>query len=311
MAAAVTRFVLSLSWRVKRLQLALSDRVDLIRSRNREIEDCTSVCLMLGPYRNLTTLTAATLFLHPTCQVLNHAGARIYGNGQVDFLSEYSEERFDRFVRFAITISAKGQGGSLGGSITHSHAFDYPRMTEAFGEDPRLIKERITCLCWKQSLKTSNRIRDARVDLPAILGSNDRLRFLMPVRHPLDCAESNLRTGHLSLFRGLDKESSVFDVVDAVLDEIYWFALQQEAWPDRFFCFFEHAISAETLVELATFLDLDPSASWLSKAKSVMVTESRYDHSSELVGFYRQAVSDRFSRFPVMSEGLLAFSADQ
>ncbi|MEM7479491.1 MAG: hypothetical protein AAF483_31280, partial [Planctomycetota bacterium] len=75
---------------------------DLVESLTRDIGECQSVCLALGPYRNLTTLTAATLFLHPNCQVLNHAGSRIYGNTEVDFLADYSRERFDRFIQFAI-----------------------------------------------------------------------------------------------------------------------------------------------------------------------------------------------------------------
>ena len=92
---------------------------DLVASRSLDIRDCETVCLALGPYRNLTTLTAATLFLHPNCQVLNHAGNRIYGNEEVDFLSNYSKERFDRFIQFATQISIQGARGDVGGSITH------------------------------------------------------------------------------------------------------------------------------------------------------------------------------------------------
>ena len=102
----------------------LTDRIDLMTSRFIDIKDCQSVCLTLGPYRNLTTLTAATLFLHPNCQVLNHAGKRIFGNRKVDFLSDYSKDKLDRFIQFAIKISSKGQRGKLGGSIIYSHAFD-------------------------------------------------------------------------------------------------------------------------------------------------------------------------------------------
>src|SRR5689334_13648080 len=86
----------------------MADNIDLILSSFIDISECKSVCLALGPYRNLTTLTAATLFLHPNCQVLNHGGMRIFGNLQVDFLSNnYSEERFNRFVQYAIRISTK------------------------------------------------------------------------------------------------------------------------------------------------------------------------------------------------------------
>lgn len=112
----------------RRLGLLISDAVDLWWSRNLDVQNVRSVCLFLGPYRNLTTLTASILFLHPYIQVLNHAGMRIFGNKKVDFLQDFNKETFDRFTQFAITISGKGYKGVLGGSITYGHAFDYPLM---------------------------------------------------------------------------------------------------------------------------------------------------------------------------------------
>ena len=182
---------------VKRKYLNLNDYIDLLRSRSLNITNCKSVCLALGPYRNLTTLTAATLFLHPNCQVLNHAGSRIYGNNHVDFLSDYSEERLNHFIQFAIRISGKGRRGNYGGSITYSHAFDskYEIKNKFVKSSLELEKKQIKCLFWKESLLTSNLIREKNVDLCSIFEKDDRLRFLMPIRNPLDCAMSNLKTG--------------------------------------------------------------------------------------------------------------------
>ena len=47
--------------------------------------------VLLGPYRNLTTLTASVLALHPQCQVLNHAGGRLLRRGALDFISSPDE----------------------------------------------------------------------------------------------------------------------------------------------------------------------------------------------------------------------------
>ena len=69
------------------------------------------LCLFLGPYRNLTTLTASTLFLHPNCQVLNHASTRIFGDQRIDFFANYSDATFDAFLRYAIHISQSGARG--------------------------------------------------------------------------------------------------------------------------------------------------------------------------------------------------------
>ena len=290
-------------------KLKFSDAIDLLMSRSIDISDCESVCLALGPRGNLTTLTAATLFLHPDCQVLNHAGTRIYGNKQMDFLSDYSQERFNRFIQFAIKISTKGYRGDRGGSITISHAFDSKYITkdvyQKTGEG--LVKEHIRCLFWKESQRTSNLIREKHVDLGNIFKQNDKLRFLQPIRNPMDCAISNLNTGHVTMFKGLSKSSSVIEVTRTILDEIVWLGELMESYPGRFHYYFEHEISEKMLVNLANYLGLDPNEVWLTNALKVMKTKPSYEHNSELSTFYRDYVTDKFSRFPVLSEGLLLF----
>ena len=291
-------------------ELRLSDEIDLIKSRSIDTSDCKSVCLALGPRGNLTTLTAATLFLHPDCQVLNHAGTRIYGNRQMDFLSDYSDKRFERFIQFAVRISTKGFRGDRGGSITYSHAFDSRYQTKEIyqktGEG--LVKEHIRCLFWKESHRTSNLIREKHVDLGNIFKQNDRLRFLQPIRNPMDCAFSNLNTGHVTMFKGLNKQSPVIEVTRAILDEIRWLGELIESFPDRFTYYFEHEISREMLVRLAKFLGLEPTEAWLTGALSVMKTKPSYEHDPKLLAFYQDYITSKFSRFPALSDGLLRFS---
>jgi hypothetical protein len=291
-------------------EIKLADSFDLFMSRSIDISDCESVCLAIGPTGNLTTLTAATLFLHPDCQVLNHGGTRIFGNKQIDFLSDYSEERFKRFIQFAIRISNKGYRGYLGGSIVYSHAFDPKYETKEIYEKTGegLVKEHIKSLFWKESHRTYNLIRDKHIDLGAIFKRTDKLRFLLPIRNPMDCAISNLKTGHVHLFTGLNKNSSVWEVTRAILDEIYWYTETRESFPDRFFHFYEHTISRDMLAALAKFMRLDPNEDWLTNALSVMKTKPSYDHGSDLLASYREYVQSKFSQFPGMAESLLLFS---
>jgi hypothetical protein len=285
-----------------------TDVADLAASRGVDISACKSVCLALGPYRNLTTLTAATLFLHPNCQVLNHAGGRIFGNDEVDFISNFSRARLDRFIQFAIAISAKGERGKVGGSITHSHAFTHDEMKEAFAKSgAQLTKTRIESLFWKESLHTSNLIREKNVDLAAMFAADSRIRFLLPIRNPMDCAISNLKTGLVDVFRGLRRDSPMADVTRAVLDEIRWFAELQEKFPSRFFHYFEHEISRDMLVRLAQFLELQPTEAWLQEAAGVMKIKPSYDHDPALVTAYRDHIRASFSKLPAYSKGLLAF----
>lgn len=288
---------------------AASDTVEAPARTAFNVDDVNSVCLTLGPYRNLTTLTASTLFLHPRCQVLNHAGRRVFGNKEIDFLADFSTARLDRFIEHAVALSAAGQRGAPGGSITLSHAFNPEnRMGEVY-EKTGLgrVKQEIRCLFWKESLHTSNYIRRRRIDLAELLGQDQRLRFLLPIRHPLDCAVSNLKTGHVKLFRGIDESASSIDVTAAILDEIFWFAQLHERHPDRFFYFFEHDINRAMLIELAGFLLLDADEDWINNALSVMQIKPGYTHDPQLVEFYTAQVRERGARFPALTKDLLDF----
>jgi hypothetical protein len=249
--------------------------------------------------------------LHPECQVLNHAGRRIFGNAEVDFLTEFSRERVNRFIQFAIAISAKGQRGNVGGSIIHSHAFDEKyEMKDAFARiGAELTKKVVRCLFWKESLHTSNLIREKHVDLAAIFAADSRPRFLMPIRNPMDCAVSNLKTGMVDVFRGLRRDSPVADVTRAVLDDVLWFAQLQQQFPSRFFYFFEHSISRDMLVRLAEFVDLEPTEVWLTEALAVMKTKPSYDHNAALISAYCEHVSSRFTGFPELSSRLLKYAS--
>ena len=170
-----------------------------------------------------------------------------------------------------------------------------------------ILKERITCLFWKESLRTSNYIRQKKVDLGKIFEKEERLRFLLPIRNPLDCAKSNLRTGHASRFQGLTASSSEIEVTKAVLDEILWFAELHGQYPGRFFYYFEHEISREMLINLAAFLQIDPRETWLTNAHSAMKIMKSYDHDANLVTFYKEYVNTRFEKFPILKNGLLLF----
>ena len=121
-----------------------------------------SVCIFMGPYRNLTTLTSALLNLHPHCQVLNHAAMRVLDDDAINFLSHYSDERFGRFCNFAIEESQGGKRGDYGGSITLSHAFDHEVMSSAYEEryGGNLRKDEVRSIVWKDSQRLTNFLRD-------------------------------------------------------------------------------------------------------------------------------------------------------
>jgi hypothetical protein len=249
------------------------------------------------------------LFLHPQCQVLNHAGAQVFCTDS-DFLEETTRLRVDSFIRHATELSAGGARGDCGGSITLSHAFDgQHRMKELFKQSRlSLVKQDIRTVFWKESHRTANLIRERGVDLSALFAADPRPRFLLPIRHPLDCAASNIKTGHVKFFKGLADPQSLPAVCDAVLDEILWAMQLAARFPERFFHFYEHEIDDDMLRKMEKFLELDHHDGWLALAREAMTSKSHYPHPPALLKHYRSAVSARFGDFPEAAAQLLAFT---
>jgi hypothetical protein len=295
---------------MKRLGHAVRREFDLFLSRRVDTRELRTVCVVLGPYRNLTTITAAMLALHPRCQVLNHAGARILDRRRLDFLRYHDPATFDAFTRYAIQISRAGRRGDYGGSITLSHAFaSSPRLKDVYraAYGASLVKQVIRSVFWKESLVVANHIRDHRIDLGHLFQAQAGLRFLLPVRNPLDCAASNLKTGHVARFRGLDARTPIESVVLAILDEFRWFLELRDRHPDRFFSFFAHEFTRSTLRDMAGFLALEAEEQWQEAALEAFRIESPYHHSETLREFYAAAVRERLSSHPGFAAKLLKY----
>lgn len=295
--------------KVEDLFLATKKEIDLFRSRDVDTSDVRTVCLFLGPYRNLTTLTASLLFLHPDCQVLNHAGSRILGDDRLDFIHTYNQASFWSFVRYAIQISESGKRGNYGGSITLSHAFSRKhKMGQVFRETGfSLRKEHISALVWKESQKVSNHLRDSGFDFDTVFQVNDQLKFILPIRNPLDCTESNLKTGHVRILENQDRSSHPISVMTTILDEIAWFAELEQQHPDRFFHYFAHRLDETILKSMAGFLSLEMNEEWLRRSLAVSRIKSHYEHPPRMIQEYRSAVDKKFMDLPSFRQGLQAF----
>ncbi len=272
-----------------------------------------TLCMFLGPYRNLTTLTASILALHPNCQVLNHAGERVFDDNRVNFLFDYTDDKFHAFCKFAIAASQGGEHGDYGGSITLSHAFEHTKTREVYERrfGGSLLREEVRSIAWKESLRVANFIRRHDVDIPGLLERNPKIRFLMPVRNPLDCAVSNSKTGHVQHFKDLRSDAPIEAILDAFLREYAWFVRLEEQFPRRFFSFHQDEVDAEMLRGLARFLELDATRTWIEDALEIYDVTGKYTHSGELVGRYESMVRLHFDWSPDRRERLLRFAGEQ
>jgi hypothetical protein len=276
-------------------------------------EQLESVCMLLGPYRNLTSLTCSVLSLHPQCLVLNHAGVRMLPNARLNFLLNYSRDKFNEFVRYAAYASQGGSRGEYGGDIRHSHAFFLESMRQAEATLRGTARRPTKSLVWKDSHLVGNFLRAARVDVSRLLQRNDKLRFLLPIRDPIDCAISNLRTGHVEFFReshGLSRASTVEEVVAAVLDEIAWFVALRErsGRPENFFLYFEHEIGNDVLEKMLRFLGLSRDETYLAAAGGAFKISRSADVEPRPVAAYARLVQEKFVRHPELRDGLMKFA---
>ena len=270
-----------------------------------------TICLPLGPYRNLTTMTAGLLSLHPRCQVLNHAGQKLLGDPATNFLNGPTNEKVHAFLAAALDLARGGQRGQEGGSITKSHAFDpqHPMgrlYRERFGDS--LDKPGAEALFWKESLHASNFLRGNSIDVPGLLAAEARLQFLVPIRNPLDCAYSNIATSHTRFFADLAPEAGILQVTEAVLDLLLWSTQQALQCPERFLLLFEHQMGRSTLSQLAEFLGLEPEEQWLDDATEACQLKPGYCHEPALVDAYVEMVKRKFADFPPLQAGLLHFA---
>jgi len=257
-------------------------------------EEIKSLCLVVGPYRNLTTLISAIVSLHPNAQVLNHAFDRVVAIDNINIFKQYSNQKFHDFVKYLVHISKAGTRGSYGGSILHSHAYaNHPEMKAAYekryGSDT--LKSEVETLFWKESLSVTRYLRDATTeDVNQLLSSNKKLRLLQPVRNPIDCAISNLNTGTMASQLTNQAEPGFENTLQAIFNEFIWFDKIAENFPDQAMYYTQDDISDIGLSKLANFLDIQDTEEWHTAAKEAVNLKPSYEINQDVTDYYHKQV---------------------
>ncbi len=262
------------------------------------------IVVPLGPYRNLTTQTAAIFALHPNAIVLNHAGRRIFPRRSLNWVRKPEPQRLDQFIRAAVRLCQGGQRGDYGGSILLSHAFQNVEVRAAYQRrfQDKIIKNSVSVLYWKESMRVTNclingqNIRDVLVYLPNVL-------FLVPVRNPIDCAKSNVRTAkwqHITDERRFEK------VLDRIIELYAWIWSVRADYENRFLFLWEHETSEEKLRSLARFAHLSHDPVWISDVTTALGVRKRWQTNEEIKEFER-CVLGRTNQGSELQDQLLKF----
>jgi hypothetical protein len=240
--------------------------------------DVVSVGLMLCPNRNLTTLTAAVLSLHPHVQVLNHGFERLEAAGLLRFLQSGSEDDLEAFVRGAIGYSAYGRRGDYGGNILLSHAFDRAELRAAYARRYAVepLKPEIRCLVWKDGARLLEYLRANDIAAVGLAERLPRLRFLSPLRRPV----AHLR----SLKRYYAPQPPDYvrpSLPDLTVESVakYMLAAHEEflAWrqqrPAQFYVFTEDELGEQGAAALADFLGISADETWRQLAATFFIDD--------------------------------------
>ncbi|MBP7001303.1 hypothetical protein [Amaricoccus sp.] len=267
----------------------------------------TTAVLPLGPYRNLTTMTAALFALHPQAVVLNHAADRVFASRHDPFDAP-GPERWRAFKAVALRLLRHGRKSSYGGNVLLSHAFRGRPIEAAyrarFGDV--LAKPEATTLFWKDSMRFQNRFEAGRPSVEAFLAAVPETVFLFPVRNPMDCARSNLATGHVRHL--LPEDQRTFDAtLRRVLESLRWFRARERADPERFWSFTEAELGGDFFARFAAFARLPADPAWLADAPGAVEIAPRSEHKPGRPELYARLVAELFADDPAMRARLERF----
>jgi len=262
-----------------------------------------TVAFLVGPYRNLSTLSAAVLSLHPQVQVLNHAGDRMLAQPALNFAADPRREVLEAFLSAAVENSAGGQRGQFGGSIVYSHAFSEPAVRAAYEAryGGQLVKTDARCFVWKEPMRLQQRWMRRAGSLEALLASCDEVRLLAPFRRPLDVALSSMKTGHSRMLTG--KEEPTFEeTLEAVLDAFAWVLRHRDRWPDRVFFYTQWEVDEGLFRRMARFLSLTEDARWIEDAVRCFAVRRPMPATDDQYALFRERTPRKLAAWPQLAQ---------
>ena len=266
-----------------------------------------NVVLPLGPYRNLTTMTAALFALHPRSVVLNHAAMRVFGT-RFDPFDDLRPDRWRTFKAGATRLLRHGRKSSYGGNVLYSHAFRGGLLAlyrERYGET--LLKPGASTLFWKDSMRFQNRFEAGDPGMEDWLAANGQSVFIFPVRDPMDCARSNRATGHWHHLVPQD-QAQFGPILRRVLEALRWFRRWERQDPSRFWSFTEAEIDAGFPARFAAACRIDPDPRWLADAPRAIQVAERSEHKPENRALYLRLLDELFADDPEMRARLDVFA---
>jgi len=270
------------------------------------IDKLDTILLPLGPYGNLTTLFGVIVSLHPQMVVLNHAAERLFQFPEIDFLRDCSKEKQRRFLKVSARLLQDGKGGPHGGSILKSHAYQDPRLERMyrgrFGSE--MLKSDARVLFWKDSHRIQNHITGVADGMERIAESFKNVKFVLPIRNPIHCVNTNIKENHWRFFASKD-EAYFEPLMKKVLANIRWILTHKTLTSDRLLTIWEPNLLSKGLDQLCDFCDIKTDPGWKTSVENEISLRDRATTHEELSTFER-LVEQEFRDLPDIRNNLMS-----
>ena len=243
-----------------------------------------TICLTTVASRNLTTLFVSCCMLHPQIQTLNHCPS-MNESPKTDWLKDYSNEKINNFINRVKHINKHEINVDRdGGVIVTDHAFK-GYIKEAFEKRyTTLIKEDMKSIVWKDSPRNTKLLMNQNIE--ELIKKNDKLRFILIIRNPMDTAKSSSNPGYNIRYRDPSKE----EILTELFERYEWFFENEKKDPKHFMHFFQDEVSDELLERIEGFLMVDRDDRWRDDFKKSWVLKVSYDHASEFKELYKSLI---------------------
>lgn len=167
--------------------------------------------------------------------------------------------------------------------IVKSHAFKYDIMRQAYEKRYGNIikKDNIQCVVWKESHINTNLIFNSSNPQPnsliSLANKNDKLKFLIPIRNPMDCAVSCVN-GYLHYFPNCNTKEMFLEA----LMKLYRVLLDvQDIIPQQVFIFRQQDMNIRTVKLLQGFLNVPLDTRYSEDVQNVWNLKPSYQHNKK------------------------------
>jgi hypothetical protein len=229
------------------------------------------IILLLGPYRNLSTLISSHINFHEKIIVFNHGYERLLEN-KCDFWNICTDEYFNNFINFVKTNYLNGSRGHYGGNIIHSHAFDEINILSKYKQNIP-DKNNYEYILIKDSGQISYDLHNNNFNnllkIETLLSNfKDKIFFIRPIRNIYKSALSNTKSGHWRIYKcGNDLEN----IIKWNINELNWINTCKNKYPKFFLYIFENNIKNINNL-FCKFLDLEVSNNLINE---VVLTDNK------------------------------------